>query len=391
MGSRTGQKNTPEHNAKIAAAHRGRKLSPERIEKTRQANLGRKQSPEEIEKRRLANTGKKRSPEFCEQMRQLNLNMPSEKKAARSEKIRKNNLNRDPAEKERLRQGLISRNKARKGEKREFPPVREAGSADPVFYVYEHWRPDRGECFYVGKGYGQRAHDLTRGRNRWHKFITQKLSELGLVVEVRIIAENLTEREAFDAEVARIAFWKNDGADLCNISAGGDGPSGRKHTEEWKKAISEKLKGRKMSAESRAKLSAALKGNKNSLGYKRPPEEVERLAALNRGKKRTPEMNAHMSAVRKANPTFKGKHHTEELKAASSARQKGIPKPEWVKERMRKPKGEEHKRKLREINLGKTHTEETRKKLSEIAKADWARRKAERVAMNAELLLSDKE
>lgn len=21
-----------------------------------------------------------------------------------------------------------------------------------TFYVYEHWRPDKGECFYVGKG-----------------------------------------------------------------------------------------------------------------------------------------------------------------------------------------------------------------------------------------------
>jgi hypothetical protein len=31
---------------------------------------------------------------------------------------------------------------------------------------------------------------------------------------------------------------------------------------------------------------------------------------------------------------------------------------------------------MSEINLGKTHSEETRKRLSEIAKADWARRKA---------------
>lgn len=25
------------------------------------------------------------------------------------------------------------------------------------FYVYEHWRLDRDECFYVGKGTGKRA------------------------------------------------------------------------------------------------------------------------------------------------------------------------------------------------------------------------------------------
>ena len=43
------------------------------------------------------------------------------------------------------------------------------------FYVYEHWRPDRGECFYVGKGHGRRAYDMRRGRNRWHKFMQEKL------------------------------------------------------------------------------------------------------------------------------------------------------------------------------------------------------------------------
>jgi hypothetical protein len=284
MKGRKGQKNTPEHNAKISAAHRGRKLSPEHAEKARMASLGRKQRPEEIEKRRLANTGKKRSPEFCERMRALQASLTPEQKAARAEKTRQNNLNRDPAEKERLRQGLIARNKARTGEKREFPPVREAGSADPVFYVYEHWRPDRNECFYVGKGYGQRAHDLNRGRNRWHQFVTQKLSALGFVVEVRIVADGLTERRAFDMEVERIAFWINDGADLCNITLGGDGPSGRKHTEEWKRANSIRMKGRRPSAETRAKMSAAAIGNKKGLGKKKPQQQkIKAEKALTNG------------------------------------------------------------------------------------------------------------
>jgi hypothetical protein len=26
------------------------------------------------------------------------------------------------------------------------------------FYVYEHWRPDKDVCFYVGKGHGRRAY-----------------------------------------------------------------------------------------------------------------------------------------------------------------------------------------------------------------------------------------
>jgi hypothetical protein len=68
------------------------------------------------------------------------------------------------------------------------------------FYVYEHWRPDRGECFYVGKGQGRRAYDMRRGRNRWHKFLQAKLSALGTAIEIKIIAEGLTEEEAFAKE-----------------------------------------------------------------------------------------------------------------------------------------------------------------------------------------------
>jgi hypothetical protein len=374
--SRKGQKNTPEHNAKISAAHLGKKLSPEHAEKARNASLGRKQTPEEIERRRVANTGKKRSSAFCEQMRQLQANQTPEQKAARAEATRQRNLNRDPAQKEAMRQTLIARNKSRAGEKRIFPPVRSVGSADPIFYVYEHWRTDRGECFYVGKGFGRRAYDMSRGRNAWHRFLQAKLSALGTAIEVRIVADGLSEREAFDFEVERIAFWKNDGADLVNLTLGGDGPSGRKHTEEWKRANGERMRGTKMSDESRAKLSASMKGNKNGLGKKKPQHVIDKVAAANRGKKRTPEMNAHMSAVRKANPTFLGKTHSAEWRKMMSESQKGIPKPESTKQSMRgKPKSEEHKQKLRAANLGKKCSEEMRKKISEKTKEGLERRK----------------
>ena len=142
------------------------------------------------------------------------------------------------------------------------------------YYVYEHWRPDRGECFYVGKGHGRRAHDLRRGRNKWHQFIQAKLSRLGTAIEVKIIADGLSESEAFDFEIARIAFWKNDGADLCNLSSGGDGPSGFKHTEEWKRANNERLKNRILSSATRKKLSAVLVGNKRSVGQKKTEKQV---------------------------------------------------------------------------------------------------------------------
>lgn len=370
--SRKGAKNTLEHNAKIAAAHRGRKLSLERREQCRLASLGRKQSPEEIEKRRVANTGRKRSPEFCEQMRQLQGRLTPEQKTARSEALRQRNLNKDPIKKEADRQALIARNKARKGEKREFPPVREAGSTDPVFYVYEHWRPDRNECFYVGKGYAQRAHDM-RQRNKWHKFITQKLSSLGLLVDVRIIAEGLTEREAFDTEIARISFWKNDGADLCNISHGGDGASGRKHTEEWKRANSERMKGRKMSAEARAKMSVSMRGNKNGVGQVRTPEQIK--AFTERCSKKTPEQIKKMSETKKGKPT--PWLNTPEAIAKRAATLTGVRKSDEARRKMSlHRKSDEHRQKLREFNLGKKHSDETRAKIAENSRQMWLKRRS---------------
>lgn len=249
------------------------------------------------------------------------------------------------------------------------------------FYVYEHWRTDRGECFYVGKGHGRRAYDMRRGRNRWHRFLTAKLSALGTAVEIRIIADGLTEQEAFDKEMERIAFWKNDGADLCNITIGGEGGSGLKHTEEWKRANSERMKGRKPSDKTRMRMAIAAMGNKRGLGKPKPRHAVEALIAFHTGRKRSAETCARIKAAKQAHPSFLGKHHTPESIKKIKDKQAGIPKADWVKVRMRGiPKSDEHKRKLREFNLGKSHSEETRKKIADLSKADWARRKALKAA-----------
>jgi len=227
----------------------------------------------------------------------------------------------------------------------------------------------------VGKGKGGRAHDMHRGRNRFHKFIQAKLSRIGMAVDVRLIAMCLTENDAFALERERISFWRADGVDLANITDGGDGPSGRKHTEEWKLANSERMKGRKPSAETRAKMSAAAIGNTKGLGKKRPEEASRITAEKNRGKKRSAEVRLHLSEIRKVNPTFKGRHHTAESIAKIKAPQIGRPKSEETKAKMRKPKSEEHKRKIAAIRLGKKHTPETLAKLSDAVKRGWENRR----------------
>lgn len=212
--------------------------------------------------------------------------------------------------------------------------------SEKKFYVYEHWRPDRGECFYVGKGNGQRAHDM-RVRNKYHKRVQQKLGALGLIVEVKIIADNLAEKDAFALEVERIAFWRNDGADLCNYTSGGEGSAGIKYTEERRRAISEILRARPpISDETREKLSRAAMGNQRGKGKKKPQHVIDAVRAIHVGKIVSPETRARISAAKKGKP---GHPQKPETVAKIIAAQKGRPhSPEHV-ENMRGPKSEAHK------------------------------------------------
>lgn len=93
------------------------------------------------------------------------------------------------------------------------------------FYVYEHWRTDRDECFYVGKGKGIRAYKMNC-RNRHHKAIQAKVSREGAAIEIKIVSSGLSEEEAFFIEMERIAFWRDKKVDLANLTSGGEGPSG---------------------------------------------------------------------------------------------------------------------------------------------------------------------
>lgn len=123
-----------------------------------------------------------------------------------------------------------------------------------LFYVYEHWRPDTGECFYVGKGCKQRARDMNRDRSNQHVGIIKDLEAMGLCIEIRLFMGGLTEGEAFAQEKARIEDLRAAGAPLVNIVGTEEfkarcGSPGEKHP----------LWGKRHSPETRAKQSEAAK------------------------------------------------------------------------------------------------------------------------------------
>jgi hypothetical protein len=202
-----------------------------------------------------------------------------------------------------------------------------ADTDDTKFYVYEHWRSDINVPFYVGKGHGSRSSDMLNGRNSTHVAMRSQLAALGVSIQIRIVANRLSEEAAFAMERERIAYWRDAGFGLVNLSCGGEGCSGYKHTPE---AIAKTVAfhtGRKRSAETRARIAARAAGRKVNTAV------IEMLASINRGKKR---------------------YFTEEHKANIGAASKGRPMPPHVKEALR----------LSHVGKPRIQTAETRAKLS---------------------------
>lgn len=97
-------------------------------------------------------------------------------------------------------------------------------SDEPKFYVYFHTRPD-GTVFYVGKGHGKRAW-VKKSRNKHWNNVVNKYGGF----EVEIVAENLTEQEAFFKEKEYVLSIGID--NLTNQTLGGISTTGYRHTEE---------------------------------------------------------------------------------------------------------------------------------------------------------------
>lgn len=119
-----------------------------------------------------------------------------------------------------------------------------------------------------------------------------------------ILFDNLTKHEACLLEQCYIALYDTTNIDKgYNITIGGEGVSGYKHTEETKKKMSQALKG------------------ENNPNYGKPCSEQtkKKISKANKGKRRTEEVRKKLSETHSGenNPNY-GKHHTEEAKRKMS-------------------------------------------------------------------------
>jgi hypothetical protein len=166
-------------------------------------------------------------------------------------------------------------------------------------YVYRHIRKDLNVPFYIGIAKDiKRAYSKTHRNIHWNNIIGKT------DYEVEILFDEIEYEYAKQKEIEFISLHKRkiDGGTLCNITLGGDGVLGIKHTEEAKikmsipnigKIISEEHrntiskfhKGKKVSEETKKKMSEAQLGEKNiNWGKKASEETKEKMKeSANRG------------------------------------------------------------------------------------------------------------
>ncbi len=211
------------------------------------------------------------------------------------------------------------------------------------FYIYEHWRSDKNECFYVGKGQKRRAYDM-RQRNRHHKSIRDKLQRTGHSIDVRIVIRDLSELQAFSEEAKRIAFWRNDGATLANLADGGvGGHTGVRHTEEWKAALGRRMRALMADPEYKEARRARMRGHKwpeESKAKVRRPKSPEHIAAIREAaktrKKPIPRTHTHKENLAKAMAEVRKRQKSDPLYLARLTERRSAREAEKSAEKLRR-------------------------------------------------------
>lgn len=209
------------------------------------------------------------------------------------------------------------------------------------FYVYEHWRSDTGLPFYVGKGTGARANDLHYNRNRYYRAVVDKLNRLGNFVEVVMVHKDLTEDAAFFEEEIRIDFLRGQGIKLTNLAKGGaGGHAGCRHSDEWKRRLSERMTVVMSDPERRRKQGDRRRGVKltqeQRLKYSGPKshEHVEAMKRAAKGRKRPPPRSA--SHIQKQKSSLAEWRATEEFKKHWDVRRERAAQNRFKKEEVKR-------------------------------------------------------
>ena len=141
-----------------------------------------------------------------------------------------------------------------------------------MYYTYAYLREDK-TPYYIGKGKGYRINSKQRN-------IKPPKDKSRII----FLKQNLTEEEAFKHEIYMIAVLgrKDLGTGILrNLTDGGEGVSGYRHSDETKMFIKEVGKGKKHSDKTKKKISIGNKGKKQTEETKKKIGDANRLYLKN--------------------------------------------------------------------------------------------------------------
>lgn len=298
------------------------------------------------------------------------------------------------------------------------------------YYVYALFKLD-GEPCYIGKGCGGRVFQHTKlaakGRHA-NPYLSRLIKKSGRELPAAIIRDGLSEDEAFIIERALIlAIGRiNNGGPLTNLTDGGEGVSGFRHTVETKIIVGEKsrqvwsdpnMKDRIIDAQNAGRSTPEYRAKRSeisrSIAARSSPEErsaaakerysadqtlKNRISEATRRAMADPELRARLCKAQqesyknperrakaqkspetraKISASKMGRSLTAEHAAASKAGVIAYTKsPDYVNPRRGKTNSDEHRAKIgnahRDIPLSAEH----KAKVSASIKEWWVRRRA---------------
>lgn len=153
-----------------------------------------------------------------------------------------------------------------------------------VYGLFYENNKDENICFYIGKGskYRMREHfkSCRKGQNSYKDNKIKKLKQNGKSPFPKKLAENLTHQKALELEKALLSKEKLF-SELTNLTKGGEGLTGYRHSEETKIKMSKNrsgknhhFHGKNRSEEFKEKLSETMKGRRTGKDHPLWSEEV---------------------------------------------------------------------------------------------------------------------
>ena len=211
-----------------------------------------------------------------------------------------------------------------------------------MYYIYRITNKINGKT-YIGQHKYKKLDDSYMGSGKLIRLAQKNYGIENFTKE--ILYSNIQYKETAD-DVERFAIAKERaiGKAEYNIADGGQG-GWYNHTEEWKRKVSEAMKGHFVSEETKKKIVATRRLNSS---YKHSEETKRKLSEAGKGRHPSEETK------RKLSEAHRGKKASEETKRKLSEAHKG--QTSWNKGKKGIPSGrkgkhlsEEHKRKLSEV------------------------------------------